>query len=95
MLIISVGLTLLVAGETQFNMLGFAIVMTASALSGLRWTITQVLLQGSAEHGEHLMKLGTFKASVIRPGGFLCLLGSSEFYSQLKTTDREPVVLRF
>ncbi|KAK9828533.1 hypothetical protein WJX72_000627 [[Myrmecia] bisecta] len=49
--VISLGLTLLVAGETAFNMTGFVLVMSASMLSGLRWTITQVLLQGSGEHG--------------------------------------------
>ena len=51
MLVISLGLGLLVAGETEFNLAGFVIVMVASALSGLRWTITQVLLQGSEAHG--------------------------------------------
>ncbi len=51
MLVISCGLGLLVAGETDFNLAGFVIVMVASALSGLRWTITQVLLQGSDAHG--------------------------------------------
>jgi hypothetical protein len=50
-LIISMGLGLLVAGETEFNLAGFLIVMVASALSGLRWTITQVLLQGNNAHG--------------------------------------------
>lgn len=50
-LIICVGLILLVYGEAEFNLAGFIIVMTASALSGLRWTITQVLLQGSSAHG--------------------------------------------
>ena len=49
-LVISMGLGLLVAGETEFNLAGFVIVMVASALSGLRWTITQVLLQGDAKH---------------------------------------------
>ena len=49
--IICVGLLLLVYGEAEFNLAGFIIVMTASALSGLRWTITQVLLQGSSAHG--------------------------------------------
>lgn len=44
--IISVGLFLLVAGETEFNLVGFVMVLAASALAGLRWTITQVLLQG-------------------------------------------------
>jgi solute carrier family 35, member C2 len=49
--IISVGLLLLVYGETAFDPTGFALVMTASALSGLRWTITQVLLQGGGKNG--------------------------------------------
>ena len=58
--IISLGLTLLVKGETQFDLVGFILVMTASMLSGLRWTITQVLLQGTeGGHGEpccHLLE---------------------------------------
>ena len=58
-LVISMGLGLLVAGETEFNLAGFVIVMVASALSGLRWTITQVLLQGSEAHGT---------GALLRPG---------------------------
>ena len=50
--VISVGLFLLVAGETQFHLVGFIMVMSASALAGLRWTITQVLLQGDKHTGE-------------------------------------------
>lgn len=50
-MVISVGLLLLVAGEVEFDLVGFILVMTASALAGLRWTITQVLLQGSSTHG--------------------------------------------
>lgn len=46
--IISCGLFLLVAGETEFNLVGFVMVLVASALAGLRWTITQVLLQGDS-----------------------------------------------
>ena len=51
--IMSVGLSLLVFGETEFNLAGFIVVMSASCLSGLRWTITQVLLQGADGHSEH------------------------------------------
>ena len=51
-LIISAGLLLVAYGETAFNVAGFVLVMTASALAGLRWTITQVLLQGTGGHGE-------------------------------------------
>lgn len=58
-LVISLGLGLLVAGETEFNLAGFVIVMVASALSGLRWTITQVLLQGSEAHGTGARPMAT------------------------------------
>jgi drug/metabolite transporter (DMT)-like permease len=50
--VITCGLLLLVAGETQFHAVGFVLVMTAAMLSGLRWTITQVLLQGHKHAGE-------------------------------------------
>jgi solute carrier family 35 protein C2 len=46
--VISLGLFLLVEGETEFNLAGFFMVISASALAGLRWAITQVLLQGDA-----------------------------------------------
>ncbi len=49
--VICSGLLLLVAGETQFDLVGFLVVMGASMLAGFRWTITQVLLQGDAKHG--------------------------------------------
>lgn len=47
--IICGGLALLVTGEKiSFNWTGFTLVMTAAALSGVRWTITQILLHGDA-----------------------------------------------
>jgi solute carrier family 35 protein C2 len=49
--VITAGLLLLVAGETRFDALGFVLVMSAAALAGLRWTITQVLLQGGGGAG--------------------------------------------
>ena len=39
------GLVLTVYGESQFNLNGFLLVMSASVMAGLRWTLTQVLLQ--------------------------------------------------
>ena len=53
--IISLGLFLLVTGETEFNLVGFLMVMIAAALAGLRWTITQVLLQGDKNHGMNML----------------------------------------
>ena len=57
--VITGGLLLLVAGETQFDLVGFILVMTAAMLAGLRWTITQVLLQGKpGERGERCEGVG-------------------------------------
>ncbi|KAI8469016.1 MAG: triose-phosphate transporter family-domain-containing protein, partial [Monoraphidium minutum] len=52
MCVIVTGLLLLVRGETRFNATGFALVMTAACMSGLRFTLTQVLLHGHAGHGQ-------------------------------------------
>ncbi|CAK9308713.1 unnamed protein product [Citrullus colocynthis] len=44
-LIISVGILLTVAKETEFEFWGFIFVMLASVMSGFRWSMTQILLQ--------------------------------------------------
>eukprot|EP00252_Welwitschia_mirabilis_P009445 TRINITY_DN22024_c0_g1_i2.p1 TRINITY_DN22024_c0_g1~~TRINITY_DN22024_c0_g1_i2.p1 ORF type:complete len:490 (-),score=74.92 TRINITY_DN22024_c0_g1_i2:384-1853(-) len=44
-LIISFGVLLTVAKSTEFNFWGFLFVMLAALMSGLRWTLTQMLLQ--------------------------------------------------
>lgn len=38
------GVVLTVEGETKFDPLGFTLVLTASVISGLRWSMTQLLL---------------------------------------------------
>ena len=43
-LFMTVGVVMMVAGETSFNALGFVLVMIASLCSGLRWSMTQILL---------------------------------------------------
>ncbi|KAF8944944.1 Triose-phosphate Transporter [Haplosporangium gracile] len=43
--VIVVGVVLTVAGETQFDMTGFVLVLLAAVMSGLRWSLTQMLLQ--------------------------------------------------
>lgn len=45
MLIISIGVLLTVAKETEFEFWGFIFVMLAAVMSGFRWTMTQILLQ--------------------------------------------------
>lgn len=43
--IITVGVVLMVATETRFQLEGFILVVTASAMGGLRWALTQILLK--------------------------------------------------
>ncbi|GAA5975374.1 hypothetical protein JCM5350_006457 [Sporobolomyces pararoseus] len=43
-LIITSGVVLMVSTETQFHLVGMIEVLTASALGGLRWSLTQILL---------------------------------------------------
>ncbi|KAI9232433.1 MAG: triose-phosphate transporter family-domain-containing protein [Podila humilis] len=43
--VIVIGVVLTVAGEAQFDMTGFILVLMASVMSGLRWSMTQMLLQ--------------------------------------------------
>ena len=40
----TVGVIMMVAGETSFDALGFVLVMSAAASSGFRWSLTQILL---------------------------------------------------
>ncbi|KAM3320718.1 putative sugar phosphate/phosphate translocator isoform X1 [Capsicum chacoense] len=47
-LVISVGILLTVAKETEFEFWGFVFVMLAAVMSGFRWTMTQILLQKEA-----------------------------------------------
>ncbi|XP_020222317.1 probable sugar phosphate/phosphate translocator At1g06470 [Cajanus cajan] len=47
-LIISVGILLTVAKETEFDFWGFILVMLAAVMSGFRWCMTQILLQKEA-----------------------------------------------
>ncbi|EIN12087.1 TPT-domain-containing protein [Punctularia strigosozonata HHB-11173 SS5] len=44
-LLIVCGVVLMVATETHFEVLGFFLVLTASAMGGLRWGLTQILLK--------------------------------------------------
>lgn len=39
------GVVLTVEGETKFDMTGFSLVLIASIVSGLRWSMTQLLLK--------------------------------------------------
>lgn len=43
-LTMTIGVLMMVAGETAFNALGFALAISASFFSGFRWALTQILL---------------------------------------------------
>ena len=43
-LTMTLGVLMMVAGETSFHALGFALAMSASFFSGFRWALTQILL---------------------------------------------------
>ena len=43
--LISAGVVLMVATETAFHLAGMLMVFSASALGGLRWSLTQILLR--------------------------------------------------
>lgn len=45
MFLILVGVILMVATEASFSLVGFILVISASASGGLRWSLTQLLLQ--------------------------------------------------
>ncbi|GAA0161295.1 secondary carrier transporter [Lithospermum erythrorhizon] len=45
MVVISIGILLTVARETEFEFWGFIFVMLAAVMSGFRWSMTQILLQ--------------------------------------------------
>ena len=44
-LLIFIGVLMMVATEAQFELLGFILITSASALSGLRWSLTHLLLK--------------------------------------------------
>lgn len=50
--VITSGILLLVYGETKFNFIGFSLVLVAACLAGLRWTLTQLFLQGDAHESK-------------------------------------------
>lgn len=42
--VMTIGVVMMVSSETQFVLIGFLLVIASSALSGLRWSLTQLLL---------------------------------------------------
>ncbi|XP_059664984.1 probable sugar phosphate/phosphate translocator At1g06470 isoform X2 [Cornus florida] len=64
-LIISTGILLTVAKETEFELWGFIFVMLASVMSGFRWTMTQILLQKETYGLKNPLTLMSYVAPVM------------------------------
>ncbi|CAM8940797.1 unnamed protein product [Rhodiola kirilowii] len=64
-LVISVGILLTVAKETEFEFWGFVFVMLAAVMSGFRWTMTQILLQKESYGLENPLTLMSYVAPVM------------------------------
>lgn len=89
-MVLSLGVLLTVAGETKFDETGFALVMTASALGGMRWVLTQILLSSSEQGLDNpfatlqymlpvmTVSLGTVSLIVERP--WATVPGSEHFF---------------
>lgn len=45
--LMTIGVVMMVASETEFVLIGFLLAFTAAMLSGLRWSITQILLKSN------------------------------------------------
>ena len=52
-LLIAVGLFMFTYESTQFNAAGFILVLLASFISGLRWTLAQIVLQREETGASH------------------------------------------
>ena len=56
MLLIAVGLFMFTYESTQFNLEGFIMVLAASVIGGLRWSLAQILTQ-KKELGEYSISI--------------------------------------
>ncbi|OAJ37215.1 hypothetical protein, variant 1 [Batrachochytrium dendrobatidis JEL423] len=94
-LVICSGVVFTVAGEIRFSMIGFLLILGASVMSGLRWSLTQILLQ-TADMGMNnpvvtLRYLGPIGATLLGTAScFSELFGSggilqSEFFISIET----------
>lgn len=62
MSLIFIGVVLMVATETSFSLVGFLLVLAASASGGLRWSLTQILL--TKDKGKKSMGMDTPPAAL-------------------------------
>ena len=86
----TIGVIMMVAGETEFQALGFILVMLAAFFSGFRWSLTQILLLRSPATSNPFSSI-FFLAPVMFLSLFLIAIPVEGFYdlAQGLTTLRE------
>ncbi|GAA5859439.1 hypothetical protein JCM8547_006822 [Rhodosporidiobolus lusitaniae] len=103
-LIITSGVILMVSTETQFHLVGMIEVLTASALGGLRWSLTQLLLdKDSMGMGNPIATLFwlapvmgvTLATCSMIFDGWGNVFGQEEFFGDLWSTLRTTVAIIF
>lgn len=67
--IMTVGVVLMVTGEVTFHVLGFILIMSAAFCSGLRWSLTQILLLRNSATSNPFSSI-----FFLTPVMFVCLL---------------------
>ncbi|CBI22040.3 unnamed protein product, partial [Vitis vinifera] len=86
MMIISIGILLTVAKETEFEIWGFIFVMLAAVMSGFRWSMTQILLQKEAYGLKNPLTLMSYVAPVMTVATALLSLLMDPWY-EFKTNN--------
>lgn len=73
--IMSIGVIMMVAGETNFVLVGFLLVLGAAMFSGLRWSLTQILLRNKSGINTHNDPIRTIMYLSPIMGVFLFIMG--------------------
>ncbi|OZJ04118.1 hypothetical protein BZG36_02865 [Bifiguratus adelaidae] len=89
-LIISVmviGVILTVRGETQFDLFGFVLVGLATVISGLRWTMTQILLQADRLGMNNPVATLFYLSPVMFVTMLILSLSLEDVFTQIRTSE--------
>jgi solute carrier family 35 protein C2 len=97
--VICLGVGIMVANETKFNMVGYLQIQTATVLSGLRWVLTQVLLENQRAGMNNPLATSLFLAPVVAVSLFFAFLFTEGFGNLLASpkfdTVKDSVYLLF
>jgi solute carrier family 35 protein C2 len=77
--VICFGVAIMVANETKFHLIGYLQIQTAAIMSGLRWVLTQVLLENHRAGMNNPLATSLFLAPVVAGCLFIAFLFSEGF----------------